>query len=115
MKSASTKLVASLGLVTFGAVLMFVGINWLTFVGLALVVLSTLFSPEGRSRVRVVIALLVCLGIAGWFFVSDSSRGEVFARTPRGGEFLGVVVVWVWIVVVDIGRWRLSRRSSNDA
>src|SRR5690349_6244565 len=49
-------------LLTFGAVLMLVGISWITFIGLSLVIFAFFFSSRWPATSRSLAPLLICLG-----------------------------------------------------
>jgi hypothetical protein len=109
MEIPSTKLVIYSALTALGVILMLVGISWLTFLGLALMMLAAHFASHKVGGAGLA-AFVLCAASAILFLFSDMHRGTAFAPKPQP--------LWFWIVVIGAGglgildqfrRWRRGR------
>jgi len=105
MRNPNAKLAVGLGLLTAGLIFVSLGIRWLFFAGLALVVLSGVLSFRQRTRLGSVLAWLLCIA-AVIFLVLFSSYGV--ERPP----LVGLVAVWLAGIAEELHGWRLLRRTT---
>ena len=105
MKNPNTKLAVSMGLLTAGMIFVSLGIRWLFFLGLALVVFSGVLSFRQRTRAGSVLAWLLCIA-AGLFLVWFTSYGV--ERPP----LVALLAVWLSGIVDELHSWRLMRRMT---
>jgi hypothetical protein len=103
MKSADIKFAVGSVLLTAGLVLLAIGGRWLFFSGLAMVMISGLFTLRQKAQVVRVIAWLFYLG--GFLFLAWFSSFGV-ERPP----LYILVVLWFVILGEEFYRWRNSRR-----
>jgi hypothetical protein len=101
MNTRTTKPVLGLLLLTLGLVVMSLGVQWLFFAGLALLVLSGLLSSRQRTKGRSSFAWLLCIG-AALFLLWFSSYG--MERPP----LTALVAVWLASIVEEFHRWRAA-------
>jgi hypothetical protein len=103
------RLVIHLTLLTLGIVLMSLGIDWLLFLGPALIILTSFFSarpPIGRRSA----GLLVCAVSAVACFFLNLRNGNAF--TPKTQSIwwrIPLVGLWLWGVSHEFHRWRKTR------
>jgi hypothetical protein len=105
MKS-DTRLALTLSLLTAGVGLMLVGMTWLSFLGVALVVLSDSCASGRRPNSA---ALWVCLAAVVWILMRDG-RSAFSRSTPEWWYIAGLVGVWCWGMI----RAFLRRRAKAD-
>lgn len=108
MNNSDMRFALTLSLLTAGLGLMLVGMSWLTFLGLALVVFSDSYMSRRQPKPM---ALWVCL--AG--VVLGLMRGSrAFSRTPPEWWDATVLVgVWLWGVFSEFRRWREERKHNQ--
>jgi hypothetical protein len=117
MKYLHMRLVVCLALVTVATAFMLVGIRWLTFVGLACVVLSRFFSKrQVRNPGRQYIALFLCMVGFVLGLVWDWQDGDIFERKPLDIWWWFIFIgAWLWVVIDELKRWWSSRSITNAA
>jgi hypothetical protein len=115
MKNAIMKnLAIYITLVTVSAVLILLGIFWLTMLACALISLAEFFSSRrstsgGRSFIILALAALVILAL-------DWSDGYVFKQDRRPLLYWIVVAGgWLWLVIIELRHVRRSQNVSPDA
>ena len=111
MQNPRTKLAMFVILLTVGIALNLVGINWLTCLGIALIILSGEFSSS-RSKVSVsVLALLLAvLAFASW----DSWNVSHNVRTPRHWRSWAVLTaIWLLGLSWECWFWRRNRSTAS--
>ena len=106
MKNIDIKFVAGQTLLIAGLVILSIGARWSFFTGLALVMISALFSLRAtrpRSFAGLIVRLLLWVGCMA-FLVWFSSFG---AEKPPVAALVGV---WLGWSIDEFNTWRLSRR-----
>jgi len=97
-------------LFSFGAVLMMVGISWITFLGLALVLLSLFFSSARSSGSRNLLPLVICLAGSIFQLVCSIRTGDILARTPPKMWYVFLICgVWICCLLSEYLQWPRSR------
>ncbi len=99
LKERSTKLVIYSALVALGVILMLLGVSWLTFLGLALMMLAPHFSSRKVGGAALAAFLFPAACAVAFLFV-EMHRGAAFTTTPRP--------LWFWILVVGAGMWAIT-------
>jgi hypothetical protein len=111
MEHSGTKLVIHSTLWALGVVLMLLGITWLMFLGLSLIMLASFFSSQRRTGGRGLAAFLICAAAAAAILFRDLHAGVAFAQEARPW--------WFWILILGAGlggilsefrRWQADRR-----
>jgi len=116
MKNSSIQFAAYLALLTVGMALIITGIQWLSFVGLALAIASGFFSSHWKFRPRGFTAVFICLAGAVWLFAADWRDGSVFNRKPMEWWFIVIfAAAWLWSIFREYRCWRASRSITHDA
>jgi len=116
MNSSKTKLAAYCAVLTAGVALLLVGLRWLFFLGLALTLLSSLFSSRRVSPWKPLLGLLLCLAYAAWVFMQGYREGTLFSREPLGALFSALFAAfWIFALVLELLQRRAARRSQNVA
>jgi hypothetical protein len=106
MEDSSTRLVISTTLMTLGIVLMLLGISWLVFLGLALIMLSGLF-PSQKADSRGLVAFMIYAAGALMFLILDLHDGDAFVQETQPLWFrIAMVGTWFWSVISEFRRWR---------
>ena len=106
MKMADKRMAPSLGLLTAGVGLMLVGLSWLTFLGLALVILSESHAYDRKLNST---ALWICFAGAVLGLIQGSHS---FSRTPPAWWYVAMLVgIWIFGSFRQLGRWRANRRQ----
>ena len=111
MKNPAVNLMVGLASLAIGAILMCIGVRWLFFLGLALAMVSGLFSLRLRTPVG------WSGGIAGWLirlgalalFLWKSSYG--LHSLSWDGACAGVFAIGL----IEFGQWRRSRSVTTNA
>jgi hypothetical protein len=108
MENPTTRLIVYSTLMTLGVVLMLLGISWLMFLGLALVMLAEFLS----SRRRGLRGFLLWAAAAIAILLRDLHNGNAFVQGPKP-LLLGIVLggVWLWAVASEFQRWRTGGKS----
>ena len=113
MNSSNTALVAYAAMLTTGLALMLVGFRWLFFLGLALVLFSSLFSTRRIGHWAPILGVLACVAYAAWVFVED---GTTVSRNPPGPVFSIIfIVAWLLALVLEWSHRRGIREKPNHA
>jgi hypothetical protein len=108
MENPTTRLIVYSTLMTLGIVLMLLGIFWLMFLGLALVMLAEFLS----SRNRGLRGFLVCAAAAIAILLRDMHNGTAFVQGPNSFLFwIALGGVWLWAVASEFQRWRTGGKS----
>ena len=109
MRTADANLVVCLILATAGIAVCLVGIEWLNYLGIALLFTAGAFSSHhNRVSPRMVLLIVAMCAILGW------SSGN--ARTPRPlGDWVVFIALWLLCLVWELSSWRKNRRLSQDA
>jgi hypothetical protein len=105
MKNADIKFVVGSVLLTAGLVLLAIGGRWLFFTGLAMVMISGLFTLRQKAQVLSVIGWLFYIGAVlflVWFSRLGAERPSLFI----------LAVFWAVIVGEEFYRWRNSRKMT---
>jgi hypothetical protein len=115
MKNTAIKnLAIYVTLVTVSAVLILLGLFWLTALACALISLAELFSSRrstsaGRSFIILALVALVILAL-------DWSDGYAFKQDRRPLLYWIVVAAgWLWLVIIELRYFRRSQNVSPDA
>jgi cellulose synthase/poly-beta-1,6-N-acetylglucosamine synthase-like glycosyltransferase len=109
--SSIVKLASGLVLLLVGAVFMCVGIRWLFFLGLAVIVLAGLFSLRPRtsvSRLGGIMSWLARLGAIALFLWLSSAGREPLSWA---GACAGIFAVGM----TQFSHWRMNRRTAQNA
>jgi hypothetical protein len=110
MKNGSTRLVIYSTLMTLGVVLMLLGISWLMFLGLALIMLAAFFSSKQQDGGRRLAGFLLYAGGAVAFLVWDLRDGDAFVqKSPPVWFWTALAVAWTWGIVSEFHWWRKNR------
>jgi hypothetical protein len=110
MEHSSIKLMIHSTLWAVGVVLMLLGITWLMFLGLGLIMLASLFSSERRTGRRRLVAFLFYAVAAAAILFRDLNAGVAFAQEALPWWFWIVIIgVGLWGILSELGRWRKSR------
>jgi hypothetical protein len=110
MENPTTRLIVYSTLMTLGVVLMLVGISWLMFLGLALVMLAELLST-GRRGLR---GFLVYAAVAIAILLRDMHDGVAFAQSPKPLWFwIALGCAWLWAIASEFQRWRTGGQSGR--
>lgn len=110
MEHSGIKLMIHSTLWALGVVLMLLGITWLMFLGLGLIMLASLFSSERRTGRRRLVAFLFYAVAAAAILFRDLHAGVAFAQEALPWWFWIVIIgVGLWGILSELGRWRKSR------
>jgi hypothetical protein len=115
MEKSSTRLVIYSTLWILGVALMLLGITWLMFLGLTLIMLAESFSHRYRARDRTFRVVTVCIfgAITVRFLIRDLHRGVAFVLNAQPLWFwIALLGVWLWAVLSEFHQWRKSRVST---
>jgi hypothetical protein len=113
MKNPDTRLMIYSTLMTVGVALMLIGITWLMFFGIALVVLAAYFSSQRWTGSRHVVAFIVCAAVTVIEFVRQLDHKDVFAKqnVPLW-LWITLGVIWLWAVLGEFYKWRKTRSTT---
>lgn len=117
MKSSGTRFAILCLLVTTGTGLMLIGITWLLFLGLTLILLaSSSFTQQHQIagyRHKVFIFPGACAFV---FFLLALIDGDAFVQQPRAKWFwILMSAVWLWAIAREFRRWSKNRRGADHS
>jgi hypothetical protein len=112
MEHSGIKLMIHSTLWALGVVLMLLGITWLMFLGLGLIMLASFFSSQRRPGGRRLAVFLMYALAAVAILFRDLHAGVAFTQEALPWWF-GIVILGVglWAVLSELSRWRRSRNS----
>jgi hypothetical protein len=124
MKNHNVRFAAYLTSSTVGVALILVGVTWLFFIGLSLIILSGCFSYRGwtgSSRRRfstdpplVGFSMLFLCGVCR--FMEGLRSGDVLVREPMGIWWLAALLaIWLWGISAEYRHWWSERRLAGSA
>ena len=99
MENSGTKLVIHSTLWAVAVVLMLLGITWLMFLGLSLIMLASFFSSRRRTGGRGLAAFLIAAVAAAAVLFRDLHAGVAFAQEAQPW--------WFWILIIGVGLWAI--------
>ena|SRR5579859_2376584 len=108
MKTPERKLILCLSLLTIGLIFMSLGIRWLFFTGLVLLVLSGFLSSRQLTKLGKIVQWVVTICVFGFFAWYYSSGFYQPSWVPLAG-------VWISGIVVEIKTYGETRSLSHDA
>ena len=112
MRNPNLRLIIYAALMTVGVALMLLGITWLMFFGVALIVLAAYFSSRPWVSARHGVGFVVILAAAVDTLVRHSHQGDAFARETMPLWFwVSMIVLWLWAVLSEFHKsWKNGAR-----
>lgn len=111
MSKARMKLAVFVILFTLGIALCLVGILWLTYLGIALILLSGQFSSSGKKAgPAVLVILLAVLAYAGWHSWNTSDN----TRMPLDWGYWCLFAA-LWLLGLAWEGWHFRRHSQTSS
>lgn len=105
MEKSSTRLVVYITLITLSCVLMSLGIFWLGYLGLALLMLAG-FAASQKPDSSFLVGFLVFSVIAVGSLIWDLHESVAFVQKTRPlWFFIGIGFVWILSVIIEFWRW----------
>jgi predicted membrane channel-forming protein YqfA (hemolysin III family) len=115
MKDSRVRFAVYVAVWTSSVALMLTGVNGSLLLGMACILLSSLFSQrQSRNKTGRHVALVICLIVAIIDFEHNWRHGNIFKREPLGIWWSCLfVVAWLFGVIDEFYRWRSSRSVIN--
>jgi len=116
MNNSAKRRLAYSAVLTAGVICILTGIRWLLFLGLALVLVSSILSARRPASRKPLLGLIICLGYGAWVLVQSYREGTTFSREPVGIVFLVLFIgAWLWALILEWFQLRGLHRTQKDA